>query len=361
MDVTEVKAPVQNTIAIASIALHQVDVETNTFSIIPISKDYSDLNSYLVELLSEVDESDRRREYGFSSETTELYTTLLKYQDESTLIGDGISDILAKRLLKEEVKADKRYGHLGNNKKGHVKKGSFLQFLYTIGTGMYYLGVKMEHQVFIDESDFKKKAGLSVANKIYKACKISFGESGVLKEVHVYDTNSTPAKYWWNEFLDLTEIRNDNYNTRTAAEEVMKVVGRLKNDHPIDHTILRNSVIGAFKQDAEMDYIEFVDTVIRTYTPEDEGLIDKLPSIIERLEKLPAEKKFDTKFKLIPGEVPFRKTQFKLSKEMTLYINDSVDNIEDKVWAEETSSGKKLVVIESPEGFKNFKIKERIK
>lgn len=361
MEVTEANPPVQNKIVIASIALHQIDVETNAFHIIPISKDYSDLNSYLNELLTEVDESERRREYGFSSETTELYTTLLKYKDGFTLIGEGISDILAKRLLKEEVKADKRYGHLGNNKKGHVKKGSFLQFLYTIGTEMYYLGVKMEHQVFIDEADFKKKAGLSVANKIYKACKVSFGEQGALKDVHVYDTNSTPAKYWWDEFLDLTEVRNDSYNTRTAADEVMKVVGRLKNDFPIDHTILRNSVIGAFKQDADMDYIEFVDDVVRTYVPEDEDLIERMPSIIERLEKLPADKGFDTKFKLMPKEVLFRKTQYKLSKEMTLYINDSVDNIEEKVWAEETSSGKKLVVIESPEGFKNFKVKERVK
>jgi hypothetical protein len=357
MDVTAVR----NQIAITSIALHQVDVETNSFSIIPIGKDYSDLNSYLNELLTEVDASERRREYSFSSETTEFYTTLLKYKDGSTLISDGISDILAKRLLKEEIKADKRYGHLGNNKKGHVKKGSFLQFLYTIGEEMYYLGVKMEHQVFIDEADFKKKAGLSVANKIYKACKVSFGGQEALKDIHVYDTNSKPAKYWWDEFLDLTESRNDSYNTRTAADEVMKVVGRLKNEFPIDHTILRNSVIGAFKQDADMDYIEFVDNVVRTYTPEDEGLIDKLPSVIKKLEKLPADKSFDTKFKLIPSEVPFRKTQFKLNKEMTLYINDSVDNIDEKVWAEETSSGKKLVVIESPEGFKNFKVKERVK
>jgi hypothetical protein len=57
--------------------------------------------------------------------------------------------------------------------------------------------------------------------------------------------------------------------------------------------------------------------------------------------------------------VPFRKINYSLSKEISLSIEDGIDNISEKIWSEKTASGKELVVIFSPEGFKHFIEKNR--
>ena len=49
-----------------------------------------------------------------------------------------------------------------------------------------------------------------------------------------------------------------------------------------------------------------------------------------------------------------------MSSDIDVYINDGVDNIEDKIWAEKTSDGRRLVVINSPDGFSKFGEKKRI-
>ncbi|AZG34605.1 hypothetical protein [Shewanella psychromarinicola] len=159
---------------IVSTVLHQIDVESKNCHLIPISGVDSDLEGYLSELLEEINEKEQKRAYGFVRETTEFYRALESYNQDQDLSINLFASNIANRLLDKEVETDKNYGHLGKSGKGHVKKGSFLQFLYREGSLISYLGVKLEHQVFLDEVDFKKKIGLSVANKIYKACKVDY-------------------------------------------------------------------------------------------------------------------------------------------------------------------------------------------
>ena len=191
---------------IVSVSLHQIDVDGQTCKEIKITKTGTDLESYLDELLSEIEGKNQKRAYEFDSEGTEFYSSLQSYIASQDLSSAGASDSLAKRLLKQEVIADKKYGHLGATGKGHVKKGSFLQFLYKDGKEITFLGVKIEHQTFLDEVDFRKRIGLSVSNKIYKACRVGF-DGKKPKEVHVYDTNNKPSVYWWESFLELKQAR----------------------------------------------------------------------------------------------------------------------------------------------------------
>ena len=77
--------------------------------------------------------------------------------------------------------------------------------MYREGGVVHYLGVKVEHQLFLDEVDFKRKIGLGESQKIYKACKVSFDAAGTIGSALVFDTNSRPSTYWWREFWELTE------------------------------------------------------------------------------------------------------------------------------------------------------------
>ncbi|PPD50556.1 MAG: hypothetical protein CTY16_01340 [Methylobacter sp.] len=345
---------------IVSTVLHQINIEDTECNQIAIPNDDSDLENYLTDLLNEIHDKPQKRAYDFHRETTEFFTTLRSYFSEQNLTQNSSSTNLANRLLDKEIETDDRYGHLSSTGTGHVKKGSFLQFIYRNGTDLAYLGVKIEHQSFLDESDFKKKIGLSLSKKIYKACKVSFNGQGLPYDVFVYDTNSKPSTYWWKDFLELKEVRDDALNTKTASKAVISEINRLKDDHPIDHTILRNSAIGAFKQQGQMNYDEFLKTIFENYEPEDTGLKIKLPDFVNKLRALPEKKKFDTCFNLVPSEVPFKRTKMSLSKEISLTYEDGIENLDEKIWAEKTANGRKLVVIDSPKGFENFTLKERI-
>jgi hypothetical protein len=344
---------------IVSTVLHQIDVESKNCNLITISGDHSDLEGYLSDLLDEINEKEQKRAYDFVRETTEFYSALESYNQNRDLSTNRFASNIAMRLLDKEVETDKNYGHLSKSGKGHVKKGSFLQFLYRDGSSISYLGVKLEHQVFLDEVDFKRKIGLSVARKIYKACKVDFGADAVPHNVFVYDTNAKPSHYWWNDFLELKELRTDALNTETASKEVLREVDKLKKSFPRDHNVLRNATIAAFKQHGEMKYDEFIENTFSNYEPLDNDLKVMLPKIKEKLEKLPEKKNFDTRFTLAPELVTFRRSSYELSKEISLSIEGGIENINDKVWSEKTASGQELVVINSPEGFKRFTVKVR--
>lgn len=345
---------------IVSTVLHHIDVSSKTTQPITITGQQLDLEGYLTDLLDEVKTRQQKREYDFSRTTTEFYAALVSYHANQKLQSNTVSSHLANRLLDKEIATDARYGHLGKDGNGHVKKGSFLQFLYTEDDGsISYLGVKIEHQTFLDEIDLKKKIGLSIANKIYKACRVNFDSTNTPSKIFVYDTNAKPSAYWWHDFLELKELRNDAHNTTTASTEVIRVINRIKRDHPTDHTILRNAIVSCFKQNLGFNYDDFLRSTVENYEPEDVVLKEKMPDIIKVLKELPERKKFDTQFTLVPSAVPFRKTKYNLSKEISLTIEDGIENLNDKVWSEKTASGKELVIIESPDGFKKFTLKNR--
>jgi hypothetical protein len=182
-------------------------------------------------------------------------------------------------------------------------------------------------------------------------------DSLIRELVHVYDTNSKPSVYWWCDFLELVELRSDKYNTRTASEEVIKTIGPLKKPFPSDYYALRNAAIVAFKQEGEFDYTEFVNGTFGSYKSEQENFDVKLEKIIANLHALPEKKGFDTKFNSIPTEVKFHRTNIKLSQEISVSYDEDIKDLDEKIWSTVDYHGRKLVVIQSDEGYEKFKKK----
>lgn len=354
---TEQSSSTSKTNRIVSNVFYKLDVDENKLELVPLPKASSDFDAYLGSLLSEISKKSQKRSYVFQRETTEFYLALSDYFNQTDLVINSHAKSLSKRLLAEEIKAITKYGHLGAEGEGHVKRGSFLQFLYREGAEVFYLGVKVDHQDFLDETDFNKKAGLSLAKKLYKACKVGFDSEGIPLQIKVFDTNQTPAVYWWQEFLELKVLRDDSENTEKASNAVISAIDRLKKKHPVDHTILRNSVIASFKRTTIMNYDDFINDTVANYVPEDNNL--KIVDLVKKLKELPDKKGFDSQFNLVASQVKFRQSKIKLSNEITLTLDDGIDHLDNKIWSEETKDGKKLVVIESAEGFKRFKQKQR--
>lgn len=343
--------------SVISTSFFHINVGNDTKKQIKTDLDNKDLELYLETLLLEVHNKEQSRQFDLPPEKTVFKNVIETILTSQNLDTDKCGESLASRLLDIERATDDRYGHL-SKAATHVKIGSFLQFVYKEKNELRYLGVKVDHQEILDEIDFKKKAGLGLSEKIYKAFRVDFDSDNAPKKFSIYDSKSKLTKYWWSDFLELTEKNTDEFNTKTASTQVINKLGTLKDDFPQDYTILRNATIAAFKQKETMDYISFIDKTFSRYTSDNSDFEDQKLDLIKKLKELPTKKGFDTIFNLVPSAVPFKKTTYQLNTDITLSIVDGIANLENKVWREVTLDGRNLVVIETSEA-KNFVLKKR--
>lgn len=343
--------------SVISTNFFHINVEENSKTKIRTDLNNKDLEVYLETLLIEIHNKEQSRQFILPPSPTTFKQTITTISKSKNLETDSTGESLAEKLLNIEMSTDARYGHL-SKKDTHVKVGSFLQFTYTEKGLLRYLGVKVDHQVILDEIDFKKKAGLGLSEKIYKAFRIDFDEKNQPVRFSIYDSKSKLTKYWWHDFLELIEKNTDTYNTKLASEQVIAKLSNLRVDFPQDYTALRNATIVAFKQEGTMDYFAFIDKTIASYKSDNPDFDEKKIDLVKKLKELPQKKSFDTIFTLVPSAVPFRKTTYRLNKDISLSITEGILNLESKIWREITLDGKDLVVIETSEA-KNFTLKKR--
>lgn len=333
---------------ILSTSLHHLDIDAQTCNSVEIPVDKADLEAYLKALLKEIHDRPQNRQFALASPITEFATSLNVFFATQNLASGIETQALAGRLLRTEISTEEKYGHLDRSGKGLLNKGSFLQFLYLDGGALTYLGVKIEHQRFLDENDLKQKIGLGEVNKIYKACKVSFGSDGKVGQVYVFDTHSRPSTYWWKEVLELQQLRTDVHNTETAVKCVVSVLSKVKQVSLSDYTVLRNATVAAFKQTEVMNFDDFVTKTFSSYEPISPDLTGEMPGIIDRLRALPDKKKFDGQFNLVPAAVPYRRLTVKVSDMVSVQYDEDIPDLPDKIWRSKTPSGQSVLVLDAP-------------
>lgn len=336
--------------------LHHLDVEKKKYVALPVPGKIADLQTYLESLLAEVDAKTQSRAYLLNSATTEFAVSLASFHHGRALV-PAAAEALVARLLRMEVATDQRYGHLSVGVGPHVKRGSFLQVLYEKSGVLSYLAVKVEHQAFLDESDFKRRIGLGETQKIYKACRLEFDATGKPLQALVYDTNSKPSVYWWDDVWELHPVRSNEVNTKDAIEHVIHRLNKIKKISPVDYNLLRNASVTAFKQAGAMDFDHFVTSTFAGYTPVEPSLVNQLPKLVNDLKLLPANKGFDGHFTLAPAAVPYKARKIELTDGIMLSYSEELPHLADKIWSTKTKDGKSVVVVEAPEAAKMFTFK----
>ncbi len=341
--------------AVLSTTLHHLNLNNASCTAATIPSGHSDLGTYLDELLYEINSKPQHRAYQLASTMTEFATSLSGFYQAQSLATPG-AEALAQRLLRIEVQTDEKYAHL-NPSGTHIRKGSFLQYMYSEHSLFHYLGVKVDHHAFIDEVDLRKRIGLGQTQKLFKACRVTFDANGTPKETLVFDTNARPSAYWWREFWELRELRSDRHNTETAIRGVIQCINRIKKSAPTDYTHLRNAAITAFKQASALDFTAFVDSIFANYQPVEPALAKMLPKLVNDIRQLPTTKKFDAQFTLVPAAVPFKRMNVAVSDEISLSYNEDLANLDDNIWSSKTHDGKDVVVIRATEAADRFKFK----
>jgi len=327
-------------------ALHHLDIDRKKCTAVSIPAK-SDLQGYLEDLLAEIATKPQSRVYTLASPTTEFAVSLAAFHKAKALV-PAAATALAERLLRIEITTDERYGHLAAAGTTHIKRGSFLQFLYQNGATLGYLAVKVEHQSIVDEDDFKRRVGLGDSQKIYKACRVDFDAAGSPLQALVFDTNAKPSVYWWNDVWELQPVRSDEVNTKEAITHVVHVLQKIKKTAPVDYTVLRNATVAAFKQTGAMDFDKFVTSTFESYAPVAAELAAELPRLVGKLRELPAKKKFDSHFTLAPAAVPYNKVKVELNAGITLSYDEGLAHLGDRIWSSKTQDGKEVVVVDAP-------------
>lgn len=331
---------------IKNIFLHHIDVENNSVNNIELDGSSINLNSYIDSLVHEILDQPNKRLYSFKDGETEIKNSLGSILENIENLEDLILNN-AKRLLEKEKKSQERMSRLDIE----IQKGSLLHLHFVTDKINQIIICKVEHDEVLSETNFDKIKGLNTKKKVFKAILVFFDDNNNITFNYVFDKNS--SKYWWDDFLELVQKNTDEKNTELSLNEIDKVLTTHRKKFYADFLILRNSMIGHYRNKDSFNYTQLIDEVFRNYTP----INSEFPKnkTIKRLEELPSKKGFDTQFVITKKKIN-KRAQHKIRLAHNLYLNidDYVENLKNLIEPVE-ENGSKYVKILSSDGYDSLK------
>lgn len=337
-----------NQVNIIGTSLYQIDHENNLVKERDALAEGNQLSEYISILLKSVVKSNSKREFSFTSNLTQVRASL--DQMISNSFGNATKGN-AVRLLEKERQAQEKISHLRSD----IQRGSLFQALVQDESEKNIIICKADHEEILDEVDLQIRSGLPMRKGLYKAMLVKFSNDNQIKNVFVYDTNPSMAKYWWQDYLELSEIYTPSYNTERSLDIILKKgIEPLKDKYGEDYQVLRNSLVGYFRNQEEFDINQYVESELTNYTPIDPNLPKN--RLIEKIIEFPEKHNFDIRFPVDNGSIKKRKItqKIKLADSIDLILNDYVDNIREIVSSETDQEGNKYLKIKTEEGYKWF-------
>lgn len=329
-------------------SLHHIDIYSPDIRSVDIDIDVSDIDEYIDELLDKVTNNNNRRLFEFQSETCEIKNALNKMITQRKFT--EVSEIIARRLHRKEIEAQEKYGHLTN-----IHKGSILQFYIIDGESYTYIITKVDHNTFIDENDLLKHFGLPFEKRVLKAAIIKLNENCEVKNIDIYDTNTTISNYWWSSFLELNEINSNEHNTKTSFNLFDSILRKkLKKQYPSDYTYIRNSMISYYRTQESFVLDNFMDYILSDYQPVDKEL--DINELKQKFYQAPSNKNVDTQFTIEKEVITAKfKRIIQLHEKIDLNLKEDISNIENIINSYQNPAGEKFIQIKTDSGYEYFK------
>lgn len=326
-------------------SLHHIDHNANRAVAIDIENNENEENikEYIERLLIEITSSQNNRSFIFERNTLEIRRTI------SEFIRGNFRHSLenAQRLLSIEgtTQESLRFRNV------EIQKGSLFQTLFKYDGSRWFIISKADHDEFLDDEEFKIRKGLPWKKRTFKAALMKINEDNSIPEVKVYDHNN--SNYWWSAFLELTPKRNDKHNTSCAFAAMDKLIfNKYKTLFAADITTLRNTTIGYFRSNINMNWEIFTESTFDHYEAEDEHL--PLDTIKQKLKDLPEKKDFDRCFTIDRSAITakMKRQKIPIAENVDLILQGEVNlhNFEPRIEGDE-----KYLVIKSTEGYKHFR------
>ena len=260
---------------------------------------------------------------------------------------DVLSQAIADKLVREEQQAQLKIQPLGQK----IKKGSLVQaFIQVDATEYLYIVAKVEHTEYFDGASLRKSFGFPSEKKnIWKSAvfRMNIEQEISFDLVRVYLDNE--AKYWTSSFLELSEERDDESNTKTAYKAIDQELKRyVRKKSERDYLILRNAVYQKMRTSRWLNYSEMIHDLLTGYEPDNPEL--DLPVLEEKLLKLPENKKFDAQFHIVPAALEGKwHLKYQVMSNIELRINGEIDDVKESITACTDEYGNRYIKIKCDE------------
>lgn len=334
-------------------SIHKIDLSENAVSETILSEEDLDFYKYIRGAINEVSLSPGGRKYKIRSDSTEIVSILL-----GNITGSGPFDAkISNRLLREEISVQAKIARMNKE----ISEGLLIVSIIIDKDVKKAIVCKVEDLQFINKINLKLDSGYPLKRKIFRSAQFILDGVDKIIDVVVHDLNSKGATYWWDDFLELDELWDDKYNTKTAFHNIdTNVLSKIKKVSISDHTYLRNATIRYFRTSQEFSIEKFIDACFEGYQPVDPDKVD-IEEIKKSIRALPEKFSFDERFELKPSEITAKiKSTIHLTDEIDLVIKDEID-IESTI-SSEIIANKKYLRIRSDEGFEAFnRIKDQRK
>ncbi len=312
------------------------------------------INAYIQDLIEDCTKKAGDREYKFDETRTTTQPRVMNIINDEKR--DATALALADRLTKVEHRRNEQYSQL----KGEIPTGILLVAYVDMeldGQSEFKVIIaKADYTEFIEEITGQKKAGLPTKKKLFKSFIVNVTwEDGVpkLSNLKTYDPKKDTASYWWDDFLELSEVRTNAENTQNAMKLLKKeILTPIKEQHKEAYLPLYNATVRYMRTRGSFDLEYFRDNVFGAQVINDPTFnMEKWKNKITKLTK--EEKRFDRVFEKQPEVVKERSfsTELELTPLIELRIKNNFST-QDTVIRARRDEGDDGIFIKSDSGYK---------
>ncbi|MCB5267738.1 MAG: nucleoid-associated protein [Candidatus Cloacimonetes bacterium] len=323
------------------------------------------VEKFVEDKMSDLYFSDSNREYTIKERSTQVLSNI-KYMIDTDDEDERIEqcEVIAKRLLNKEKDVQSRITHLDQD----VQKGGLIITNFKKNATEYYAIVKIHYIDFYEENTFKEQRGLPKKHVILKTAICKINSKNIDNYFFLSDSTKpkghNAAKFWWDDFLELTPTINDTDNTKIVFT---KVDGLLKNEFKNDkdsYWYFRNNLVSYLRSEDQFIFNSMIERTLGTL--DIESLNNKnetekatykseFESRIKALQVKDGKRVFDTEFTIDKKEVTARiKRRINLMNNVDLEIKGEIDDFKRKILADQDADGK-YIKIYSDTGYSTFK------
>ena len=330
------------------IQLIKIDHDKNCVVVEPVDEQ-ENIKQYIMDMLLIISENIGEREYIFKEgeETFKAYLNSFINDNNKNEIALNI----AKRLLIKEKEAQIKYAHITQ-----IQKGIMLVSLCKMTERDYKVIIaKADYSEFLEEASGEKKNGLPTKKKIFKSfiANITIVDRVYsISKMITFDVNSSQAKYWYNDFLDLEAKLDDEANTKKAFDEInARVLTPVKKESKDDYWCLYNALLSYMRSEGEFDIEYYANEILGKYTPKNPNV--KIKELSKKVLELPEKRNFDKKFTKVPKAINKKiKAIIPLTEDISLSVADNSNpSLKNVIKPHKDEEGVKYIMVKSEEGY----------
>lgn len=346
---------------------YTIDTEQNAVS----ENINEEFNSHMVlfieDKLARLYFSDKNREYLKVNNTTEVVNMLnqiiINENDDRKLA----SETIANRLLREEISVQARISQLNRD----VQRGGLIVSYFEFNHEKYIAIVKIHYIDFYEEATFEENRGLPKKDVILKTCITKIENDSTEEQFLLSDSTKKQgegsAKFWWNDFLELKEIRSDKENTKESYEQIEQILKKeFYTNNREDFWYLKNNLIAYYRLSEQFSFTSMIDSTIGDFNlkllnekndDEKETFKASLKSKFQNTcFDSRGNRRFDTEFTIDKKEINARvKTKITLMPNVDLNLLGEIEDFQTKIIPSIDDQNRKYLKIYSDEGYDKFK------